>query len=89
MNDLDLVAEVDTDLRGSRAEDVEFLLTNGASLEVIDRRGCRGYAVHGRNRLVMLGVTHDEVAAQLLWRVLAAVGPSCEIWGSPPPRTGP
>ncbi|HTX32876.1 MAG TPA: GNAT family N-acetyltransferase [Solirubrobacteraceae bacterium] len=79
-NDLDLVASVDARLRGSRAEDVGYLLGGGASLQIIDRGAARGYAVHGDKRLMMLGATDDATAAVLLWRFLAEAG-EAEIWG--------
>ena len=71
-NDLDLVAEVDAQLRGSRAEDVAFLLDGGAYLEVVDEGPRRGFAVLRGDRLAMLGATDDLTAAHLLWRALAA-----------------
>jgi GNAT superfamily N-acetyltransferase len=80
-SDLDLVAEVDSALRGSRAEDVEFLVGDGAALEVVEHRGGRGFAVHRRNRLNLLGATDDDTAALLLWRVLAQTEGEAEIWG--------
>lgn len=79
--DLDLVAEVDAELRGSRVEDVGYVLTVGGRIEVVDSGKRRGYAVHRGNRLLMLGATDDTTAAQLLWRVLAEAGAGCEIWG--------
>jgi len=80
-SDLDLVAEVDAGLRGSRAEDVGFLVDDSAGLEVVDHSGGRGYAVHRRNRITMLGATDDATAALLLWRVLAQTEGKAEIWG--------
>jgi GNAT superfamily N-acetyltransferase len=80
-SDLDLVAEVDSALRGSRAEDVGFLVGDGAGLEIVDHRGGRGFAVHRRNRLSMLGATDDATAALLLWRVLAQTEGKAEVWG--------
>lgn len=79
--DLDLVAAVDTGLRGSRAEDVEYLLRAGTALEVVDTASGRGYAVHRDHHLVMLGATDDATAELLLWRVLAQSGDRLEIWG--------
>lgn len=78
--DLDLVAAVDRTLRGSRAEDVGYLLDLGARLDVIDCSAGRGYAVHRGNRLRMLGATNNETAAQLLWRFLAASDGRVDIW---------
>jgi GNAT superfamily N-acetyltransferase len=80
-SDLDLVADVDAGLRGSRAEDVAFLVGDGAGLEIVDHRGGRGFAVHRRNRLAMLGATDEATAAQLLWRVLAQTEGKAEVWG--------
>jgi GNAT superfamily N-acetyltransferase len=70
--DLDLVEAVDEGLRGSRAEDVAFLLDAGEQLEVVDRAAGRGYAVHHRGTLRLLGADDEETAAAVLWRVLAA-----------------
>lgn len=78
--DLDLVASVDAGLRGSRAQDVEYLLSVGAKMEIVDRRVTRGYVVHLYGRLLMLGATDDHTAAVLLWRFLAEAG-EAEIWG--------
>ncbi len=79
--DLDLVASVDAGLRGSRAEDVEYLLGAGSMMQVIDRGGARGYVVHRGKRLLMLGATDDATACVLLWRFLAEAGAEAEIWG--------
>jgi len=78
--DLDLVAEVDGGLRGSRAEDVEFLVKHGSRLEVIDSAGGRGFAVHRNNRLSLLGATDETTAAHLVWRVLAETDDKAQIW---------
>jgi predicted N-acetyltransferase YhbS len=80
-SDLDLVASVDAGLRGSRAEDVKYLLGIGATIQVIDRGAARGYAVHRHKRLLMLGATDDATASVLLWRFLAKAGGEAEIWG--------
>jgi GNAT superfamily N-acetyltransferase len=80
-SDLDLVDEVDSALRGSRAEDVEFLIGSGSRLEIVDHRGGRGFAVHRGNRLNLLGATDDATAALLLWRALAQTEGKAEIWG--------
>jgi GNAT superfamily N-acetyltransferase len=80
VGDLDLVAHVDGGLRGSRAEDVEFLVKQGVRMEVVDGRSGRGYALHRKNRLALLGATDDGTAAQLLWRVLAATDGKAQIW---------
>jgi hypothetical protein len=80
-SDLNLVASVDAGLRGSRAEDVEYLLGAGAMMHVIDRGAARGYVVHRHKRLWMLGATDDATASVLLWRFLAEAGAEAEIWG--------
>jgi ribosomal protein S18 acetylase RimI-like enzyme len=77
--DLDLVADVDEGLRGSRAEDVEFLVSIGAELDVVDGPRGRGYAVRRDGRLQMLGATDEEVAKVLVWRYLAAVEGTARI----------
>ena len=79
--DLDLVASVDAGLRGSRAEDVEYLLGVGARMQVLDRKGARGYVVHRDRRLLMLGASDDATASTLFWRFLAQAGGVVEIWG--------
>jgi len=81
VSDLDLVAEVDAGLRGSRAEDVEFFLAGGARMDVVDGRRGRGYVVHRGRFLTMLGATDEATAAQLLWRFLAEAGEDAQIWG--------
>jgi predicted N-acetyltransferase YhbS len=80
-SDLDLVASVDAGLRGSRAEDVEYMLGVGATMHVLDRGAARGYVVHRGRRLTMLGATDDATASVLLWRFLAEAGEQAEIWG--------
>lgn len=80
-SDLDLVASVDAGLRGSRAEDVEYLLGAGAMMQVIDRGAARGYVVHRHKRLLMLGAMDNATACALLWRFLAEAGAEAEIWG--------
>ena len=80
-SDLDLVAAVDAGLRGSRVEDVEYLLGVGARMQVIDRGPARGYVVHRDSRLLMLGASDDTTASVLLWRFLARAGEEVEIWG--------
>ena len=79
--DLNLVAGVDAGLRGSRAEDVEYLLGVGAMMQVVDRGSARGYVVQRHKRLLMLGATDDATASVLLWRFLAEAGAEAEIWG--------
>lgn len=78
-SDLDLVASVDAGLGRSRAEDIEYLLGVGASLQVIDRGTARGYMVHRDRRPWMLGATDDATAGLLLWRFLAQARET-EIW---------
>ena len=80
-NDMHLVASVDAGLRGSRAEDVEYLLGAGAVMQVIDRGADRGFVVHRQKRLLMLGATNDATACALLWRYLAEAGAEGEVWG--------
>ena len=80
-SDLDLVASVDAGLRGSRAEDVEYLLGLGAMIQVIDRGAARGYVMHRDKHLLMLGATDDAAASELLWRFLHEAGAEAEIWG--------
>lgn len=79
--DLDLVAAVDERLRGSRAEDVDFLLGQGATLEVLDSGKDRGYVLYQGERLRMLGASGREAAEQLLWRFLAGAGGKAELHG--------
>jgi GNAT superfamily N-acetyltransferase len=81
VDDLGLVADVDERLRGSRAEDVEFLLRTGARMEVVDHGGSRGFAVYRSTRLLMVGATDETTAAQVLWRALAETEGKAEIWG--------
>jgi GNAT superfamily N-acetyltransferase len=80
VSDLDLVAEVDSRLRGSRAEDVEFLVKQGVRMEVVDDGARRGYALHRKNRLALLGATDEETAALLLWRTLAETDDKAQLW---------
>jgi GNAT superfamily N-acetyltransferase len=72
-DDLDLVASVDAGLRGSRAEDVGFLLSLGAVMDVVDRPSGRGYALRSDDRLQLLGATDEDTAKLLVWRFLASV----------------
>lgn len=80
-SDLDLVKSVDAALRGSRAEDAEYLLGVGATMQVIERGAARGYVIHRRTRVLMLGATDDATASALLWRFLAEAGAETQIWG--------
>ncbi len=80
-SDLDLVDGVDSGLRGSRSEDVAFLLSVGNELGVVDDGGGRGYVVWRDDRLQMLGATDEETAKALLWRFLASCsGPATLPW---------
>lgn len=79
-SDLDLVADVDAGLRGSRAEDVEFFLSSGARMWVADRGTGRGYAVSHGGRLSMLGATDEATASGLLWRYLAETEGKASMW---------
>jgi len=78
--DLDLVADVDTGLRGSRAEDLEFLLSSGARMWVADRGGGRGFVVTRNGPLLMLGATDEATASGLLWRYLAETDGKASVW---------
>jgi GNAT superfamily N-acetyltransferase len=70
--DLDLVAEVETQLGRSRAEDVAFGLSDQACrIDVVDGDPGRGWVLWHPDRLVMLGATDESTAAVLLWRFLA------------------
>jgi GNAT superfamily N-acetyltransferase len=80
VTDLDLVADVDEGLRGSRADDVEFLLKQGAGMQVVDSGAGRGFALHRNNRLALLGATDDTTAAHVLWRVLAETEGKAQVW---------
>jgi GNAT superfamily N-acetyltransferase len=80
LDDLDLVADVDAGLRGSRAEDVAYMLSAGATLQIIDAGHSRGYVLQRGKRLVMLGAGDDATAARLLWRFLGQAGAEAEIW---------
>lgn len=80
VTDLDLVAEVDAGLRGSRAEDVEFLVKQGVRMEVVDSGSGRGYVLHRKNRVSLLGATDERTAAVLLWRMLAETDDKAQIW---------
>jgi GNAT superfamily N-acetyltransferase len=86
--DLPLVDEVDTIVRGSsRAVDVEFLLSEGAALTIIDDETGRGYAAHAAGAPVvgghpiMLGATTEIVAGQLLRQVFALAKEPIEVFG--------
>jgi GNAT superfamily N-acetyltransferase len=72
--DLDLVAAVEAALGRSRTEDVAFTLEDAnARLEVVDDGRRRGWILWRSGRLIMLGATDDDTAANLMWRYLAEV----------------
>ena len=80
-DDLALVGEVDAVLRGSRAEDVAFLLSSGCELAVVDGPEGQGYVLWRSDRLQMLGATDEDVAKMLLWRFLSScAGPATLPW---------
>jgi len=79
-SDLGLADDVDAGLRGSRAEDADFLLSIGSRMEVVDHGSQRGYAVFSDSQLQMLGATDEVTAALLLWRVLAETPGDAAIW---------
>jgi predicted N-acetyltransferase YhbS len=73
--DLGLCDAVDREARGfARGVDLEFLLEQGATPWVADDEHGRGYALGDEQRLVALGASDPETAAQLLARVLANAG---------------
>ncbi|HVM19555.1 MAG TPA: GNAT family N-acetyltransferase [Egibacteraceae bacterium] len=79
--DLDLVEAVDRTLRGSRAEDVEWIVASGgARLEIVDDAGGRGWAVHRDGRVFALGATDTDTASAVLWRALAETDGKATIW---------
>jgi GNAT superfamily N-acetyltransferase len=80
VGDVDLVADVDAGLRGSRADDVAYLVKHGSRIEVVDSGRGRGYAVHRNNRLSLLGATDEQTAAQLVWRFLAETDDNAQVW---------
>ncbi|MDQ4084782.1 MAG: GNAT family N-acetyltransferase [Actinomycetota bacterium] len=80
VTDLDLVERVDRTLGRSRAEDVEHMLKGGVALDVVDTGAGRGYALHRRNRVRLLGATDERTAALLLWRCLAATDGKAQVW---------
>lgn len=79
-DDLDLVDSVDRGLRGSRAEDVAYLLSVSAEMDVVDAGTARGFLVRRGRRVAMLGATDEQTAALLLWRHLAQVDGKVSIW---------
>jgi predicted GNAT family acetyltransferase len=81
VTDLDLVEHVDrTTLGRSRAEDVEHMVKHGIAMEVVDTGAGRGFALHRRDRLRLLGATDEQTAALLLWRCLAATDGKAQVW---------
>jgi hypothetical protein len=78
--DLDLVAGVDAGLRGSRVEDVEFLLSSGARMWVADRDGGRGYVATRDGPLLMLGATDEVTASGLLSWYLSETPGKVSVW---------
>lgn len=72
--DLDLVTDVEMRLGRSRTEDVAFGLgCDRYRLDVVDRGPGQGWVLWYPGRLVMLGATDDQTAADLVWRYLAGV----------------
>jgi GNAT superfamily N-acetyltransferase len=70
--DLELVAEVETQLGRSRTEDVAFaLIDRRYRIDVVDSGSGRGWVLWHPDRLAMLGATDEQTAAVLLWRFLA------------------
>ena len=70
--DLALVAEVESQVGRSRADDVAFGLTDGrCHLDVVDSGPGRGWVLWRPDRPVMLGATDEQTAAVLLWRFIA------------------
>jgi GNAT superfamily N-acetyltransferase len=80
--DLELVAEVETQLGRSRTEDVAFVLGGGrCRFDVVDGDPGRGWVLWREDRLVMLGATDEQTAAVLLWRFLAGSEGQLQIHG--------
>jgi hypothetical protein len=70
--DLELVAEVDGQVRGGRRNrDVEALIAGGDRLVVCDHAGRRGYALSRGGSCVVLAAEAQDTAQALLWTVLA------------------
>ena len=80
IDDLDLVTDVDASLGRNRTDDVEFVLGNGASMDVVDDGPRRGFCVARDGKVVMLGATDDDTASALLWRALAQSGEKTELY---------
>jgi GNAT superfamily N-acetyltransferase len=86
--DLHVVAEVDRAVRGaSRADDIGYLIGEGAELLVLDRPGSRGYAAHFGGEPVMdgnpllLGAESADGARELLWAVIAKLRVPIGLYG--------
>jgi len=85
---LKLVDEVDLAVRGSsRAGDVGFLMSQGATLRILEDRRGRGYAVSAQGSPVVgghpmvLAATSEAVAADLLRDALASAHEPVELIG--------
>lgn len=81
--DLELVDAVDRRLRRvPRTDDVAFLMAEeGTALVIADSGGRRGFAVHSRDGVTMLGADDEETATALLWECLANADGEVEQWG--------
>ena len=71
--DLELVAAVEAAIGRTRTEDVAFGIEGGGRLDVVEEGPRRGWMLWNPARLVMLGATDEETAANLLWRFIAGV----------------
>lgn len=80
IDDLDLVTDVDKGLARNRTDDVAFVVSQGAALDVVDDGPRRGYCVYRDGKVVMLGATDDDTAGALLWRALADSGEKTELY---------
>lgn len=69
--DLELVAEVDATIGRARQNDAAFLLDSDAVLEIVDDGPRRGFGLHRKGSIAMLGATDNETAAAVFWRMLA------------------
>lgn len=72
--DLELVAEVDATIGRARRDDAASLLHSDAVLEIVDDGPRRGFGLHRKGNLAMLGATDNETAAAVFWRMLAGSG---------------
>ncbi len=76
---LELAAEVDRRLRGgAHGPDLEYMLASGNRLLVSERAGEMGYALVKEGSPRLLAATHEEMARDLLWAVLADGRPGVE-----------